>query len=230
MVSNYKQLSALATIVLTALVSGCSTTLDSSASPHFSSVRPVDTRPLPIDTGSIYKSGYDIKLFEDFKAKTVGDILTVVLAEKTNASKKATTKTKKESDIGIAAPLILGRGITHDGVALMQTEVEADREFKGEGDSTQSNSLSGTVSVTVAEVLSNGNLVIRGEKLITLNDGVEHIRVSGIVRPQDITPQNTVSSSQIASAQIIYGGEGVLADANKKGWLLRVIDSAWWPF
>lgn len=212
------------------LASGCSTTSNSNSDPDFASVRPVSAKPLPITTGSIYKSGYDIKLFEDSKAAKVGDILTVVLSEKTNASKTASTTTKKESDVEIGAPIVLGKGVTKDGVAILQTQMGSDREFSGEGDSTQSNSLSGTVSVTVAEVLGNGNLVIRGEKLITLNTGVEHIRVAGIVRPQDIAPDNTVSSSQIANARIVYGGDGPIAEVNKKGWLQEFIDSGWWPF
>jgi flagellar L-ring protein precursor FlgH len=112
----------------------------------------------------------------------------------------------------------------------LQTELVAAREFKGEGDSTQSNSLTGTISVTVSEVLSNGNLVVRGEKLITLNTGSEHIRLSGIVRPDDVTPDNTIRSSQIANARIVYGGNGPVADVNKKGWLQQIVDSPWFPF
>ncbi len=226
--SQYKVwISAVASLVI---CTACGTTSSSGSDPEFASVRPVSTQPLPIDTGSIYKSGYDIKLFEDNKASKVGDILTVVLEEKTNASKKAHTKTVKNSDVNVQAPIVLGKGITHNGVPLFQTELVADREFKGEGDSTQSNSLTGTISVTVSEVLANGNLVVRGEKLITLNTGSEHIRVAGIVRPEDVTPSNTIKSSQIANAQIVYGGQGPIADVNKKGWLQRVVDSAWWPF
>lgn len=208
---------------------GCSTS-STISDPAYATVRPVDSKPLPIDTGSIYKSGYGIKLFEDSKATKVGDILTVVLQEKTNASKTAKTTTKKDSDVNVAAPIVLGKGVLKNGVPLFQTELGAQRKFEGEGDSTQSNSLTGTISVTVSEVLSNGNMVIRGEKLITLNTGVEHIRLSGIVRAQDITPDNTVKSSQIANARIVYGGEGPIAEVNRKGWFQQFTDSSWWPF
>jgi flagellar L-ring protein precursor FlgH len=218
------------TTTLLLVCTACSTTTSNGSDPAFASVRPVDAQPLPIDTGSIYKSGYGIKLFEDNKASKIGDILTVVLDEKTNASKKARTKTVKDSDVNVEAPLVLGKGVTHNGVALLQTDLVAERAFKGEGDSTQSNSLSGTISVTVAEVLSNGNLVVRGEKLIALNTGSEHIRVSGIVRPEDVTPANTVNSSQIANAKIVYGGNGPIAEVNKKGWLQQITDSTWFPF
>jgi flagellar L-ring protein precursor FlgH len=226
--ANYK----VWTIATALIVAGtaCSSTNGPGSDPEFATVRPVSAQPLPIDTGSIYKSGYGIKLFEDNKASKVGDILTVVLEEKTNASKQARTKTVKDSDVSVEAPLVLGKGITHNGVALLQTDLVANRAFKGEGDSTQSNSLTGTISVTVAEVLANGNLVVRGEKLITLNTGSEHIQLAGIVRPEDVTPSNTIKSSQIANAKIVYGGQGQIADVNKKGWLHKFVDSAWWPF
>lgn len=226
--SGVKSLGIVSAICVIATV-GCSTSPGVS-DPAYASVRPVDSKPLPIDTGSIYKSGYGIKLFEDSKATKVGDILTVLLLEKTNASKSAKTKTKKDTDVNVAAPIVLGKGVLKNGVPILQTELGAKRKFDGEGDTTQSNSLTGTISVTVAEVLSNGNLVIRGEKLITLNTGVEHIRLSGIVRPQDVTPDNTIHSSQIANARIVYGGEGPIAEVNRKGWFLQFIDSSWWPF
>lgn len=197
---------------------------------RFATVRPVASKPLPIVTGSIYKSGYEIKLFEDSKAKSIGDILTVVLQENTNASKSASTTTSKDGEVDVGLPTFLGRPITRNGVNLLDTQLDAERAFSGQGDSSQSNSLTGTISVTISEVLANGNLVVRGEKKLSLNQGVEYIRLSGIVRPADIAPDNTVRSSQLANAQIIYGGEGVIAESNKKGWLQRLTDSSWWPF
>lgn len=227
---KFNSIYLLALLLVLLVSSGCSTPIKSKADPDFATVRPVDAQPLPINTGSIYKSGYDIKLFENAVATKVGDILTVVFAEKTNASKSAKTNTKKDTEDDIAAPLVLGRGITHSGVQLLNTDLDAKRKFKGEGDSTQSNSLTGTISVTVAEVLANGNLVVQGEKLIALNQGVEYIRVAGIVRPADISPENTVKSTKIAKAQIVYGGEGAINEVNEKGWLDRIMNSALFPF
>jgi len=212
------------------IASGCAVNHKPTKDTAFASVRPVYSEPLPIENGAIYKSGYEITLFEDKKAKKVGDLLTVVLLESTNATKKASTTTKKDSEMEVPIPTFLGRGITKDGINFLQSDIETSRSFKGTGDSSQSNSLSGTLTVTVSEVMPNGNLVIRGEKLLTLNQGSEHVRLSGIVRPDDITPQNTIKSGQIASAEIVYGGQGVLADSNSKGWLQRFIDSSWWPF
>ncbi|MGD8525667.1 MAG: flagellar basal body L-ring protein FlgH, partial [Thioalkalispiraceae bacterium] len=105
-----------------------------------------------------------------------------------------------------------------------------EREFAGEGSSTQSNSLTGRIGVTVVEVMSNGNMKVRGEKLLHLNQGDEFIRISGIVRQVDVRSDNTIPSTLVANAQISYGGNGALAEANSQGWLSRFFSSSWWPF
>ncbi|HEC20398.1 MAG TPA: flagellar basal body L-ring protein FlgH [Gammaproteobacteria bacterium] len=209
---------------------GCSTTHHAVSDPEYAPVRPLSVKPLPVSDGSIYRAGFGVALFEDTKAVHVGDIITIILREQTNASKKASTTTAKESAVDMATPTLFGAGVKYRGQDILSASIDAKRDFKGEGDSTQSNSLTGQISVTVADVLPNGNLVVRGEKLLTLNQGSEHIRISGIVRPTDISPDNTVLSSQVANARIIYGGQGVLAEANSKGWLQRLFDGSWWPF
>lgn len=211
-------------------VNACAVSQKPEFDPEYASVRPVQSEPLPIADGAIYRSGYELALFEDKKARQVGDLITVILQETTSASKKASTTTKKDADVEILPPTFLGRGITKDGVSILDASLEAKRSFKGQGDSSQSNTLYGTITVTVAEVLPNGNMHIRGEKLLTLNQGIEHIRLSGLVRERDVAPDNTVKSSQIANAKIIYGGEGAIAESNAKGWLQRFFDSNWWPF
>lgn len=209
---------------------GCSTTHHAVSDPEFAPVRPVSVEPLPVSDGSIYKSGFGVALFEDAKAHRIGDIITIILQEKTNASKSASTNTAKDAEVSIAAPTLFGQGVTRNGRDILSASIDAERDFAGEGDSTQSNSLTGRITVTVVDVFSNGNLMIRGEKLLTLNQGSEHVRISGIVRASDVSPTNTVFSTQVANARIVYGGQGVLADANTKGWLQRVFDSNWWPF
>jgi flagellar L-ring protein precursor FlgH len=225
-----KLLSGLITICLYLLVVGCSTTHQAVSDPDFSPVRPMSVQPLPVNDGAIYKTGFGVALFEDTKAHRIGDIITIILQERTNASKSATTTTAKDAEVSIGAPTIFGQGVTHRGKDILSASIDAERDFSGEGDSTQSNSLTGQISVTVVDVYPNGNLMIRGEKLLTLNQGSEHVRISGIVRAADVTPTNTVFSTQVANARIIYGGQGVLADANTKGWIQRVFDSNWWPF
>ena len=212
------------------LLSACAVSQKPVFDPEFASVRPVQSQPLPVADGTIYQAGYGLALFEDKKARKVGDLITVVLQETTSASKKASTSTSKTSEIDLPAPTLFGRGVTRNGTSILEGNISTSRDFTGEGDSSQSNTLYGTITVTVSEVLPNGNLAIRGEKLLTLNQGVEHIRLSGLVRAQDIAPDNSVKSSQIANAKIIYGGDGVIAETNTKGWLQRFFDSNWWPF
>jgi len=227
--TNYS-ITYLLLLIAFALLSGCSTSPVPKANPLYAGVRPAMTQALPIETGSIYKAGYDITLFESITARNVGDILTVVLSEKTNASLKAKTKTTKDSEIDVALTKLMGQSLTFRGVPVLDTELTFDREFEGKGDTSQSNSLTGSVTVTITEVLANGNFVVQGEKLLTLNQGVEHIRVSGIIRQEDISPANTIASSKIANSKIIYGGEGTIAESNTKGWLQRLIDGPYWPF
>jgi len=216
--------------MLTLFLSSCAVSQKGEFDSEFTTVRSVQSKPLPVADGTIYRAGYELALFEDKKARNVGDLITVVLQETTSASKSASTSTAKSSELDLPAPTIFGRGVTRNGTPIMENSFSTSRDFSGEGDSSQSNTLYGTITVTVSEVLPNGNLAIRGEKLMTLNQGVEHIRLSGIVRAQDITPDNTVKSAQIANAKIIYGGEGVIAESNTKGWLHRFFDSNWWPF
>jgi flagellar L-ring protein precursor FlgH len=130
----------------------------------------------------------------------------------------------------MAAPTILGVPLTVHGTNILNNNLNDATTFDGEGTSAQSNVLTGFISVTVAKRLVNGNLLVRGQKWITINQGREYVRIQGIVRPVDIAPDNTVLSTQVADAIIAYGGTGTLADANTKGWLARFFDSKWMPF
>ena len=192
-------------------------------------VRPVAPPQESYDNGSLFQ-GRGISLFEDPKPYRVGDILTIMLEESTSASKTAATSTKKDDEVNIDIPTIFGTTPTHNGNQLWDLSMAPTREFEGEGDSSQSNSLSGEITVTVVDVLQNGNLVVQGEKWFTLNRGKEYIRVAGVVRPQDIQSDNTITSSKLADAQIAYSGEGFVADSNKQGWFSRFLSSEWWPF
>ncbi|VAW63970.1 Flagellar L-ring protein FlgH [hydrothermal vent metagenome] len=192
-------------------------------------VRPVAPKPLTYNNGSIYQQR-SISLFEDPKPYRIGDILTVLLQESTSASKSAETSTKKEDDISIATPTIFGSTPTFKGNSLFDMNIVPEREFTGEADSTQSNSLTGEITVTVVDILPNDNLVVQGEKWFILNQGKEYIRIAGVVRPLDVTPENTIQSSKLADAQISYSGEGFLADANNQGWFSQFLNGKWWPF
>lgn len=183
-----------------------------------------------VTAGGVYDTVGSFDLFMDLRARAVGDILTVVLVERTAASKESSTSTAKGSSIDTGFPVILGKPPTHNGTEILNNELSSDNSFKGEADSSQSNRLDGNITVTVAERMPNGNLLVRGEKRITLNQGEEYIRLQGIVRPVDIGPQNSVPSTKLADAQIAYSGKGALADANRAGWLSRFFNSPWFPF
>ncbi len=212
-------------------VAACSTLPGNDASPWVSSnAVPVYPEEMPAAPGTIYRPGGSYGLFMDLRARAVGDILTIELVERTNASKESSTNTSKSTDIDSGMPIIAGRSITARGAELLNTEIASENSFAGAADTSQSNSLDGSITVTVAERLPNGNLLVIGEKWITLNQGEEFIRLSGIIRPVDIRPDNSVQSTRIADAKITYSGRGNLANSNRPGLLARFFNSPWMPF
>jgi len=198
--------------------------------PAFAPVAPADLRPPIQSSGSIYQAGYDTRLFEDQTAKRVGDILTITLKEDTQARKADDLNTKKDTSMSVTAPTLFGMAASVLTGNDVRTELASTKEFKGAGLADQRNSLTGNISVTVVELLPNGNLSVRGEKRVTLNQGDEFIRLSGIVRPVDITSANIITSDKVADVTIMYVGEGAMADASKMGWLARIVQSPWFPF
>lgn len=224
-----KKSAALVSIIL---LSGCS-----GLAPHYD-FKPVTPQimpladspdPSPRRSGTIYQTGRDMRVFEDRTARRVGDIVVIRLVENTAATKSATTKVTKESEIGLTNPAFFGPPLTAGSVTL-ETDIQGKRKLNGDGSSDQSNSLTGNISAVVVGVYPNGNLAIRGEKMLTLNQGEEMVQISGVIRPEDILPSNVILSSQVADAKITYAGNGVLADANTAGWLSRFFLSPLWPF
>jgi flagellar L-ring protein precursor FlgH len=186
--------------------------------------------PAPPLAGTIYNTAGSFDLFMDLRARAVGDILTIMLVERTNASKESSTSTARGSSVDTGLPIFAGRPITSGGTPILNSELSSDSTFDGQADSSQSNRLDGSITVTVAERLPNGNLLVRGEKLITINQGEEFIRLQGIIRPVDIGPENTVPSTKVADASITYSGRGNLAATNRPGWLSRFFNSPWFPY
>ncbi len=214
-------------------ISGCSSVpLEQDVYPNDPEYAPVPSSSLqaaPNINGSLYKSNYSLSLFSDQQATQVGDIITVIFDEQYNSSKSAETKSKKDSS-NSANPVSLLNTVPGWRNLGLDIDVDHNRSFNGKGDADRSNSLSGTISVTVSDILPSGVLQIRGEKWLTLSEGDEYIRIIGLIRPQDITPQNTVMSSKVADARIKFGGRGNLNNATKEGWFGRMTNSAWWPF
>jgi flagellar L-ring protein FlgH len=187
--------------------------------------------PAPKPTnGSIYQSGREVALFENPIAHHVGDIVTIVLNESTQAQKSSSTNTNKATSVALPGMTLLGKALTVHGVPITSNSIADTTKFAGEGDSAQSNSLQGYVTVTVQKVLPNGNLYVKGQKWIGINQGQEYVTMSGVIRPIDLASDNSINSSQVANAKISYGGKGALADANAQGWLSRFFNSPWSPF
>jgi flagellar L-ring protein precursor FlgH len=207
-------------IFLTFLFAGCSTYIEETINAEFTPLKPSfeEFKIIPASNGSIY-SGSSAGLFSsDRRAHKVGDILTVTLNETFSSSKSVTTASSKADAIGAnVGPTGVLRNFAGLGASASKTN-----SFAGSGSAAQSNSLTGFLSVTVVRVFPNGNLEIKGQKKLRLTEGSEYIRINGIVRPQDISATNYVSSSQIAEAQIEYVGAGSLANEARPGWGSRL--------
>ncbi|MFC0250567.1 flagellar basal body L-ring protein FlgH [Massilia consociata] len=175
-------------------------------------------------SGGVF-TGDTVSLTSDSRAYRVGDAVTVILQETTQASKRAGTSFSKGSSVGVAPLGALGKTFGKTGI-----DIAAERDFEGNATSTQQNALSGALTVIVQEVLPNGLLRVAGEKNLALNQGEEFVRLKGFVRAQDIDNDNQVSSLRVANARIAYSGKGALADANAPGWLTRFFNSPLMPF
>jgi flagellar L-ring protein precursor FlgH len=174
--------------------------------------------PPPVANGSIFQAsrGY-APLTSGTRASMVGDLLTIVLVERTQAAKTSVASIGRDGSIGLSPPV--------SGPLSLFTPQEfnmgGDTSFDGKGQAAQSNSLSGEISVTVAEVYPNGTMLVRGDKLIKLNRGDEFVRISGIVRQADVNADNRVPSTRVADADITYSGKGEIARGSRQGWLQR---------
>ena len=186
--------------------------------------QPMTARPAPRQevvsaTGSIYQAGVSRTLFEDRRARYVGDTMTIMITETTSASTKSNTQASRTGSITAAVPTVSGL----PGKSLQGTALSANSavNLDGKGSAAANNVFTGNVTVTVIEVLANGNLLVSGEKQVSLGEGTEYIRLSGIVNPYFITTANTITSSQVADARIEYKQSGVISEAQVMGWLAR---------
>ena len=217
------------------LGSGCVAPTAKPDDPYYAPVLPRTPLPAAQNNGSIYQAGFENGLYDDRKAFRVGDIITITLNERTQASKNANSNLQKDSSANIGLTSLFGStpSVTNPltgGNLNLGAQFNGEREASGSGQAGQSNSLSGSITVTVAEVLPNGILAVRGEKWMTLNTGDELVRISGLVRADDIATDNTVASTRVADARITYSGTGAFADASQPGWLSRFFLSPMWPF
>lgn len=184
------------------------------------SVRPEAQMAAVPATGSIYQNAHIRPLFEDRRARQVGDTLTINLVERNVAQKSANASAGRASSMsggitslgGRTPPSLLGR---------LSLEGGAESDFSGQGAAAANNTFNGTITVTVIDVFPNGNLLVSGEKQVAINQGSEFIRFSGVVNPNNVTTSNTVQSTQVADARIEYKGSGFIDESQRMGWLQR---------
>lgn len=203
------------------LASGCASIYPT---PPTAVHQPMTARPearaeaLPA-TGAIYQAAQARPLFEDRRARQVGDTITINLVERNTAQKSANANATRNGSmtagIGPISRLPL-RGL--NGLEL---EADAESDFAGKGAAAANNAFNGTITVTVIDVYPNGNLLVSGEKMVAINQGNEFIRFSGVINPNNVTAANTVQSTQVADARIEYRGSGFIDESNTMGWLQR---------
>lgn len=226
---NYKTIISL--ISFSVMLSGCLKPLEIKDDPN--AFKPKKQSRVQIqrkDNGAIYQQGMRVGLFDDTTAKYIGDVLTIVLIENTNASATSNTNSSKDNKVDLPGPTLAGQQVLDKGVEILNNKFSGEREFSGQGTSAMNSSFNGKISVTVAEVLPNRNLIVRGEKMMMLNQSDEYVRFVGIVRPQDIEQDNTIKSTRVANVHMAYGGKGDLSAANKMGALGRFFQSQAWPY
>ena len=186
--------------------------------------QPMTARPAPRTetlpaSGSIYQAGASRTLFEDRRARYVGDTMTIAIEEATSASTKSSTNATRATSISAAVPTVTGLpGKSLQGLGLSANSANS---LAGKGDAAANNVFTGTITVTVIEVLPNGNLLVSGEKQVSIGAGTEFIRLSGIVNPFFINAANTINSAFVADARIEYKESGVISEAQVMGWLAR---------
>lgn len=212
-----------AVVVMALVLSACQAPMARHTQQDWAPTEPPKPQPALAQPGAIFQTGHSRNWFLDQRARQVGDTVSVILMERTDASKQAGTNTSKGSSVTVPIGTLLGSELPID------TSISGSTKFDGKGSSSQSNRLTGSITVTVSEVLANGNLKVRGEKWVTINQGEEFIRLAGTIRAEDINGDNSIPSFKVADARIIYSGRGAVADSNKMGWLARFFNSGFWP-
>lgn len=177
--------------------------------------------------GSVWNSRGFYSLYADVKARNVGDIVTINIVESASASKNATTKTSRNSDVAASWSGVLAK-MTGDWVGSEAKAAYANN-FNGQGETTRKSSLNAYITVQVIQVLPNGNLAIQGSREVQVNNENQFINIQGVIRPEDISSANIVLSTFVADAKIELTGQGVVSDKQRVGWLTRILDWVW-PF
>ena len=214
-------------VLICLILTACDTYVEEQRSVEFEPIylEPVEQGTAQSDFGGIYKKDKGNLFAMEARAHRVGDILTVSFTESFQATKSQNAATSRTSENSVTLPTVMGSILPNSLGNSAELGSSGESTFSGSGSTNQSNSLTGLISVHVVRVYLNGNLEILGQKKLTLNNGDEYIRVSGIVRPSDISSDNVVQSDRIANADINYIGAGDTARTGKKGWYTKMLDT-----
>ena len=195
-------------------------------------IQPELQAPEAPPNGSLFNARYSSLMVSDRRAYRLGDILTVELEGTTNVSMGGGSSSNKNATISIPDPTLLGRSSASilGSDWSLASEIQPTREYGGTTNSSRNNRLEGSVAVKVVDVLYNGTLRIEGNKWLTINSGREQIRISGLVRPEDISTDNKVSSERLAEAKVDYVALGDHANTHEPGWFTKALNSPWFPF
>jgi len=209
---------SLLVMAAAALVAGCQSVPPTNVHQPMSA-RPAPRTQNPYASGAIFNAGSARPLFEDRRARYVGDTLTITISENTSASTSSNSSANRTSSISASVPTIVGLpGKNFQG---MSVAASSENDFEGSGAAAAKNVFTGAITVTVIEVLENGNLLVSGEKQVAIGHGQEYIRLSGVVNPSFIAADNTIASSRVADARVEYKESGYISEAQVMGWLAR---------
>ena len=226
-----KRILLIGSVMLAGCLTGCNVMPPQAMthSPQFEPVYPLKQVQASTATGAIYIGRQSDSWFGKGRNFQVGDVITVLLNESTQAARSQVGSVTRNSTNDMLTPGLAVLGNKLGGVMKGTDFSKTDISNKGTGTADQTASLTGSVAVSVVEVMPNGNLVLRGEKQLALTEGSEIIQVAGIIRPDDVAPNNTVQSRRLANAQIAYRGKGDLANATRAGWGTSAVLKLW-PF
>ncbi len=228
---HFKRILLVGSVILASLLTGCNVMPPQAMthSPQFEPVYPIKQVQASSATGAIYVGRQSDSWFGKGRNFQVGDVITVLLNESTQAARSQVGSISRNSTNDMLSPGLAVLGNKLGGLMRGTDFSKTDISNKGTGTADQTASLTGSVAVSVVEVMPNGNLVLRGEKQLALTEGSEIIQVAGIIRPDDVAPNNTVQSRRLANAQIAYRGKGDLANATRAGWGTSAVLKLW-PF
>lgn len=215
--------SRITLIALAISLTGCAAVRHDIDMPEKTTAQPQAAAPSSMPSGGIFQTAGYRPLFEDRKPRYVGDILTIQINERLNASQTANSSTERTTALEAGIPGV--KGVLGMAIKPLNVEAEIGNSFDGKGSTTSTNLFTGTITVTVIEVLANGNLRVAGEKQIGIRQNSEVLKFTGVINPTQIQPGNLVSSTQVADARLDYRGGGGIEAAQVQGWLSRFFNA-----